>query len=372
MISFLSVFPPYRGGIAKFSDYLYRSLKERVPVEAYNFSKLYPNLLFPGSSQEVEFKVDEYAEPVLHSYNPLNWRGAADRILADSPDTVLYSYWHPFFMPAFYRTLKRIKDQRPQTRIVAVAHNILPHEPFPFGVMLTKMLFGLTDKVVLLSAQTEIEFRALRPESSFKRLFHPVYEQKLPTQSREELREHYGFEKEDHVLLFFGLIRKYKGLDLLIEALNRMDLERLHIRPLIVGEFYTNKQALLQQINPSHMDQYKVVDRFVSEREAAEFLSLSDLMVLPYRTASQSGVLSNAINFGLPVLVSNLPGLREHIKPGENGLVFETNSARSLRGEILHFVEDDLHERMSANIAGLKETLSWERFTCSLLEILEN
>jgi len=372
VITFLSVFPPYRGGIAKFSDYLYKHLTKTETVKAYNFSKLYPPVLFPGKSQKLDVEIERYAEPILHSYNPFNWNLTARKIAADKPEFVIYSFWHPFFVPCLYQTLKHIKKKNPEIRLVGVAHNILPHENFPFGQVLSKKLFDLTDHLILLSQQTEQEFHELHPNTEYTKLFHPVYEQPYPPAGRKELRKKYGVAERDHVLLFFGLVRKYKGLDLLIEALNQIDLESLHIKPFVVGEFYTNKQDLLNKIHPSKMDQYTIIDRFISEEEVSEIFTLSDLMVLPYKTASQSGVLSNAINFQLPVLVSNLPGLTEHIDTGETGLIFKTENPTALRDQILDFVQKDMHDKISNNLSSLKGALSWEIFTNELLKILKN
>lgn len=372
MITFLSVFPPYRGGIAKFSDYLYKHLTKTENVEAYNYSKLYPSVLFPGKSQKLDVEIERYAEPVLHSYNPFNWPISARKIAADKPEVVIYSFWHPFFVPCLYQTLKHIKKKYSDTRLIGVAHNILPHEKFPFGQVLSKKLFNLSDHLILLSQQTEQEFHELHPDTEYTKLFHPVYEQPYPPTGRRELRKKYGVNEDDHVLLFFGLVRKYKGLDLLIEALNQIDLESLHIKPFIVGEFYTNKQDLLNKIQPSKMSHYTIIDRFISEEEVSEIFTLSDLMVLPYKTASQSGVLSNAINFQLPVLVSDLPGLTEHIDAGETGLIFETSNTTTLRDQILSFVKKDMYDKISSNLTSLKVALSWEKFTNELLKILKN
>lgn len=372
MVSFLSVFPPYRGGIAQFSDYVYHSLQQYETVKAYNFSTLYPNLLFPGKSQTIDYQSTEYAKPVLHSYNPFNWKQAALYLASDNPDAVLYSHWHPFFAPALQQALSTVKKRCPATKIVGIAHNVIPHEPFPFQISLTRKLFGLTDDVVLLSHQTLLEFRALHFGDKYQKLFHPVYEQEWPDESRAELRRKYGFEQDETVLLFFGLVRKYKGLDLMIEALNKIDLRKHKIRPLIVGEFYTDRQAILCEIDTDDVSQYNVIDRFVSDEEAAEVMRLSDAMVLPYRSASQSGVLSNAVNFQLPVIVSDLPGLTEHIEEGETGLIFESNDVEALKEAILRFAEEDLYESFSDRMESLKARLSWDRFADALCQIIKN
>ncbi|MDX1672941.1 MAG: glycosyltransferase [Balneolaceae bacterium] len=372
MISFLSVFPPYRGGISTFSDYLYRHLSDHRVVNAYNFKTLYPDLLFPGKSQKREEEGESYAEPLLHSYNPLNWNRAARRIAKDQPDFLLYSHWHPFFSPAYSSVMKKLSVQSPSTRSVCIAHNILPHESFPFGKQLIRRMLNRTDKIVLLSGQTLGELHQLKVNIENRKLFHPVYTMQPTSRSRSELREAYGFQPGDRVLLFFGLIRKYKGLDLLIDALNQLDLEQLQIRPLIAGEFYDSKEDYIDRIRQDHRSLYTIVDRFVTDEELAEIFTLSDLLVLPYRSASQSGILANAIQFQLPVLVSDQPGLTEHIDHGKTGLIFESENVEALRSAIRQYIETIDTEKMRENLKQLKNELSWENFTGQLLGFLES
>lgn len=373
MISFLSVFPPYRGGISTFSDYLYRHLSDRREINTYNFKKLYPDLLFPGKSQKTERGTEKtYATPLLHSYNPLNWSSAAKRIAEGQPDHLLYSYWHPFFSPAFGRVLKVLEERSPSTRPVCIAHNILPHESFPFGKPLIRSMLKRTDQVVLLSGQTLDELNQLEVDIDRKKLFHPVYEMESPEQSRRELREEYGFKPGDRVLLFFGLVRKYKGLDLFIDALNRLDLKELRIKPLIVGEFYDKKRHYIDRIREDHKSRYTIIDRFVSDDELAMFFTLSDLLILPYRSASQSGILANAIQFQLPALVSNQPGLTEHIEHGKTGLIFESENVDDLRRQILNYIRMIDQDKIRENLEHLRSELSWENFTGRLLEFIES
>lgn len=372
MISFLSVFPPYRGGIAKFSDSLYRQLNLQTEISPFSFKKLYPSLLFPGTSQTLEKGTQDYASRIFHPYQPLNWNKTADRILADNPDCILYSYWHPFFAPAYNKVLSRCKKKKPSLVTVGIAHNIMPHEYFPFKKYLTEKLLDKNDLTVLLSEQTEGDFLKLDTSSAYKKLFHPIYKLDKPSQNNAELRKKYGFEENDRIVLFLGLIRDYKGVDLLIEALNHIDLDSTNIKPFIVGEFYTNKAALLDDIKEEYRDLYTIKDEFVSDKAMGEILSISNLLVLPYKKASQSGVLANAIYFNLPSLVSDQPGLREHLIHGYNGLIFKANNARDLQNNIHTYFEENLQKKLSRNLEPLKRDLSWEKFGHKLLQSIEN
>lgn len=369
MISILSVFPPYRGGIATFSDYLYQNLQMQVNISAYNYRYLYPAVLFPGKSQ---FLPDpsgaEYADRILHSCNPFNWYKTAARILQDKPDHLLVCYWHPFFAPALLQVISAVKKQKPDLPVHILAHNVVPHEPFPFGRTLSRKLLSSADTLILLSQKSFDEAEKLHIDTEIITLFHPVYEQKKPDLSKHELRAKHGYSDKDHVFLFFGLIRPYKGLDLLIKALNRLDLQKHHIRPLIVGEFYTDKQTLLSKINPSHRSLYSVEDRFVSDEEMAEFFTLSDALVMPYRSASQSGILANAINFHLPAIVTDLQGLTEHIEHQKTAWVVGKEDVDQLSRAILSFTDKKTVNDLRKSLMPLKTQLSWKTFTDRLLE----
>jgi len=368
LISVLSVFPPFRGGIANFSDYLYKNLEKHVSVTAFNFSYLYPPVLFPGKSQFSEHSQDNYADPILHSCNPLNWKKAADQILESKPDDVVICYWHPFFAPAFLKVIHSIRKKRPETRIHILAHNVVPHERFPFGDTLSKKLFNSADSLFVLSKKSYSEAVDLDISTDIKLLFHPVYEQELPDKPANILKKEYGLRQDEHVFLFFGLVRHYKGLDLFIEALNDIDLVKHKIRPLIVGEFYTDRELILSKIKDEHRKYYIIKDEFVSEEEMARVFTISDALVMPYRSASQSGILANAINFYLPTIVTNLQGLTEHISDGESALIVEENDTQDLKKAILELSHPEVRGRIKQSLPTLKQSLSWDTFTKIFLE----
>lgn len=372
MIIFLSVFPPFRGGIARFSDYLYRNLQTAATVETVNFKKLYPPLLFPGTTQ-YDNKPDHaaYASALLHAYNPFNWRQTAREIAARKPDVLLLSYWHPFFIPAFSKVIRHVKKQRPHLKTVTIAHNVVPHERFPFSAALMKSFFGKNDTVITLSSQTEQEFEALGVKTKSVKLFHPVYESEYPIEDRTALRKKYGFKEDDRIILFFGLVREYKGLDVLIEALNGINLKQENIKVWIAGEFYDDKNKYISLIRPELLDSYTITDRFVTNRESAEIMSVADLLALPYKTASQSGVLADALNFTLPAVVSDHPGITEYLTDGVSGLIFENKNTSMLKDKINIFINNNnLQENIKLNLTVLKAQLSWKAFTEELNKYL--
>ena len=370
MIAFQSVFPSYRGGISKFSDHLYQALSEWYPVRAFNYKKLYPPLLFPGTSQFLEESDEPYAHPTLHAYNPFNWKSAYRRMIHAETQVYLYSHWHPFFTASQISILKEIKTRNPQVYTAGILHNVLPHEHFPMQQVLTRRLLTLTDAPIVLSEQTHQEYLGLMSGERPHRLFHPVYDQSWPTEDRESIRKRLGIQPGEVAVLFFGLVRSYKGLDVLIDALNLIHLEKTRIRPFIVGEFYIDSQQLLSKIKDEHLPYYEIVNRYVSDQDAANYLAASDIMVLPYRSASQSGVLSNALNFNLPALVTDLPGLTELVRQDETGRIAEPGNAVSLARELVYMsTEADLGS-MRRHVEAYRKELSWSRFVDEFSEIV--
>lgn len=320
----------------------------------------------------MEEDCENYSHRIIHSFNPLNWKNAAAKIVNQHPESVVFCYWHPFFAPALLRIQHHVKNQNPEIKTAVLAHNVLPHERFPFGKLLSRKLLSAADDVIVLSEQSLNEARKLNITKRIHKLFHPVYEQEYPEANRDALRSKMGFKPSDKVFLFFGLVRHYKGLDLMIEAMNQLDLKSLNIRPFIVGEFYVEKDEILDKIKPEHREYYRIVDRFINDDEVAEVFTLSDAMILPYRTASQSGILANAINFRLPPIVSNLPGLTEYLENRKNALIVEKENIGELQLAIKTLTDSDLLNHLSENLTALKQRLSWEQFCEQFVEIIQN
>jgi len=370
-IAFLSVFPPYRGGISRFSEYLQAGLqKKNAPLQCFNYIKQYPSVLYPGTSQLTKNLSNNKASGVFHPFNPFRWKLAARDILSSSSKFFLYSYWHPFFALGIRSVLNQIGADSGIKR-VALAHNIYPHEPFCFQKTLAKKVFSQSDVIITLSNETCEDAKKLVPGKQVVKLFHPAYELSFPEKSSEVIREEHGFSSDDTILLFFGLVRKYKGLDLIIEALNRIDLKGYKIKPVIVGEFYIHKQSILDRIDPGHLEMYTIVDRFVSNREMAEYFTMADALILPHKRATQSGVLADAINFHLPVITSALPGLTQYLIENKHGLFFKPGSSQHLKETILEFLAQNNRDLYRYHLEELKNQLSWDSFIDELMNVFQ-
>lgn len=357
------MFPPFRGGISRFSLYLQNHLSQYASLEAYNYKKLYPVLLFPGKSQFNQEKNGRQYKALLHSYNPFNWKKTADKIYQLKPDVFIFSHWHPFFAPSTISILRHLKQHNREILTTGIFHNVVPHETFPLGRHLTKRLISLTDLPVTLSTQTHNELNELHPGKPSSRLFHPVYSRSLPDTSRQKIRSNYGIDHDELVFVFFGLIRKYKGLDLLFKALNDITPEQSGIRVIVAGEFYIKPDPLLALIPQRWREHVTVYNRFFADREADELLYASDVMVLPYHRASQSGILADAVNFELPVICSDQPGFTDIVTHKKHGLIIPTGDAASLAEAIKTISDPSLLSRMRQEVQKLQNELNWDRFS---------
>ena len=362
-IALLSPLPPLRGGISKFSRYLAGYLQRYTHVDVYNYKKLYPDLLFPGTSQfERNLSQNQSVQLVL-PYNPLNWKPSARHIGRSRTDVFVFSSWHPFIIPSTLIILNALKRQNPELITAGIFHNVRPHEYFPFGEALTRKLLRRTDLPVVLSSQTQKEAEELLPGKPPVSLFHPVYERPSPNTDRDAIRERYGAGPEDFIFLFYGLIRDYKGLDIFFHALNEIDPARHRIKVIVAGEFYTRKAPLLDIPEESVRRHIRIEDRFIPDREADELLYASDVMVLPYRSASQSGILADAVNFQLPVICTDLPGFTDVITDQKHGLIIPRESPKALARALTEMADPKKISTMKEHLAALRKQLSWEEFT---------
>lgn len=360
-----------RGGISRFSIYLKNHLSKYTSCVAYNYKKLYPDILFPGTSQFEQTSESRKVEKLAHTFNPLNWTDSAKTIHQKKPDVFIFSHWHPFIAPSTISILKYLKRKNPEIITTGIFHNVVPHESFPFREYVTRRLIHFTDLPVLLSSQTKKEFEETYPEKSPVRLFHPVYSRPLPSTSREAIRQKYNIAEGELVFLFFGLIRYYKGLDLLFKSLHNISPESLNMRIIVAGEFYTKPEPILSLIPENWQNRIIIENRFIPDEEADEILHASDVMLLPYRSASQSGILADAVNFGLPVICTDQPGFMDIISHEKHGLIVPSENVSALSNAISDMASKENLNNLRENVIQLQEDLSWERFSSMLYQSIQ-
>jgi len=363
-------FPPFRGGISDLNVALAHHLSKRHEIHAINFTTQYPKVLFPGKTQ---FKKGDYALEVdsircLSSINPFSWRKTANKIIDIEPDLVLFSFWLAFFAPAFSGVAKKIKKYSDST-IMVICNNIIPHEKHLLDTQLTKRFFGFIDSFIVLSKKVENELLSILPGAKYKYTPHPVYSIFNNTLSKEQAKAELKIATKK-VLLFFGLIRKYKGLDILINAMEKINTELEDYTLLIVGECYDNKDKYTDLIKKAGItDNVQCHYSFVPDNEVGKYFSAADVVVLPYKTASQSGIVQIAYHFDTPVIVSNVGGLPEIVDEGKTGYCVEP-SPNAFAKAIKAFYEKDNISEMNSTISDYKSRFSWDNMVKAIEELV--
>lgn len=333
---------PYRGGNSLFVSHVYDILKNRFDVKIYNYKLLYPSLLFPGKTQFDESgKTIKQApnERLVNSINPFNWIKVASFIKKENADLVVFDWWHPFFSFCHF-TISRLIKSKYKNKILFITENVISHEANAIDKGLTKL--GLSNASSFLSLSDKVE-RDLEFVVNGRKVYRselPVYDcynfddKKKLNITKKDL----GFEENSKLLLFFGYIRKYKGLDLLIDALAELVKKDSSYKLLAAGEFYDDEKYYTDKIESLKLQTHvKLLNKFIPNEEVAKYFEPSDLVVLPYRSATQSGILSLAYGFYKPVLVTNVGGLAEFVDNGKTGFVIKPDSQKDLIEGITNF-----------------------------------
>jgi len=364
-IAILSPFYPYRGGIAQFSAMLYNALTEKGnTVKAFNFKKLYPDFLFPGKTQYVE-KEDTAivieSDRCLNSINIYSYAATLKHIKNFHPDILIISYWMSFFAPEYAYIAHAMKKR---CKVIALVHNAIPHEPHLYDKPLASLFFKQCSGFAVMSQKVVDDICILYPKAQCMVSPHPLYNQFGKSIDALQAKKKLQIDLTKKTILFFGLIRDYKGLDLLIEAVNQLDNS---YQLIIAGESYGNFDKYTAQIlatcNPG---KYKVFNRYISDVEVPTFFSAADVCILPYRSATQSGITSIAYNFDLPLIATNTGGLSENIEKPGVGLMVPDISSESIAATICRFYEHDRNIFVS-NIQKVKTELTWDHFANAIL-----
>ena len=369
-ITLLGPARPYRGGLASIMETMAREYQSRGhEVRIYTFTVQYPSLLFPGKTQYVDTPApkDLHIERVMNTVNPLNWVNLGLRLKREKPDMVLMKYWTPFMAPCF-GTIARIARTNGVTKVVCQIDNVEPHEHHIIDRPCNHYYLGGVDGFVYMSEQVHGELTAYTQAPA---IFspHPMFENFGKAVERDKACRKIGINPAENYTLFFGLIRDYKGLDLLLEAWAKWQPEGRKL--LIAGEFYASREkyiALIERLGLQ--DRVVLHDRFIADDDVKYYFSAADCLVLPYRTATQSGVTQIAYNFSLPMIVTRVGGLPEIVPNGRVGLVCEPN-ADSIVAAMQQIYLGDTLSVMRENFAEERKRFSWAAM-CDKLEEVYN
>lgn len=370
-IHVLSTAYPLRGGIAHYVALLVDALRQRHAVRVSTFKRQYPAFLFPGTSQE-EGGPEGATTPapqIMDSVNPFNWIAVGLQLRREKPDLIIFKYWLPFFGPCF-GTIAAIARTNGHTRVLIVCDNVIPHERRPGDILFTRYLLRFSDHFIVQSKIVEKDLLSLAPRARYQLVAHPIYNSFGTPLKKDEARTQLGIT-ESRVLLFFGYIRRYKGLHVLLEAFARLPKES-NTRLLVVGEYYDDASEYQKQIEHLGIaDRVTVVGRYVPNDEVRVFFSAADAVILPYLSATQSGIAQIAFHFETPVIYTDVGGLGETVRDGVHGMVVPPNDPAALTRAISAFYDQDLHHAYSANIRRDKHLFGWDTLVRAIEELSE-
>ncbi|MBO4341249.1 MAG: glycosyltransferase [Bacteroidales bacterium] len=364
-IALLSSFYPLRGGISQFNAAMLAELGKCHDVKAFSFSVQYPGFLFPGKTQYVtpeDEAVPVEAEAILNTANPFTWIKTARRIRQWKPDLLIMKYWMSWFAPSLGYVARHAL-----CKSVVVLDNVIPHEPHFFDKPLTKYFLNGCTGFVSMSESVEKDLLSLRPDAPHILRSHPLYSHFGSRIPREEACRMLGTDPEKKTLLFFGLIREYKGLDILLEAFRDLPED---YQVVVAGEPYGSFEKYQKIIDTlPGKDRVFLFTDYVKDSDVKKYFSASDLVVLPYRSATQSGISSVALNFDLPMVVTDVGGLASTIGSRGTGIVASSPDPEAVKTEILrYFTDPSLRESCREAIGREKKRLGWDAFMDAVLD----
>jgi glycosyltransferase involved in cell wall biosynthesis len=340
LVVFLGPAYPYRGGIASFTNRLAQEFnKQNWQSLIYTFSLQYPDFLFPGKTQFSNEPApnDLVIKQAVNSINPINWVKVGNELDRLAPDLIIVRYWLPFMAPAF-GTILRLAKRNGKTKVICIADNIIPHEKRLGDTILTSYFKGTVDAFVAMSEQVIQDLAKLKITKPNALLPHPLFDHFGEKVDQHLARTKLHISHTGGLLLFFGFIRHYKGLDLLIQAMSDERVKQMNLKLVVAGEFYEDEEkykTLVEKLGLN--DEILFFNEFIPDEQVPLFMSAADLLVQPYRHATQSGVTPLAMHFDLPMVVTDAGGLKEIVVDKESGLVVEKNPVAIADGIVAYF-----------------------------------
>ena len=363
---------PFRGGIANFNNALaqeYHNIGDQVTL--YSFTLQYPGFLFPGTTQyeSGEAPKNLKIKTLINSVNPFNWINVARKINAENPDYVIIRYWLPFMAPCL-GTIARLLNNK--IKILAITDNVIPHEKRIGDTLLTRYFVKSCDAFLSLSASVLDDLSKFTNTSYKKFISHPIYNvfgDKIP---KAKALENLGLNSEDKHLLFFGFVRKYKGLDLMLKAMGDSRIKAMGIKLIIAGEFYDDKTEYTDLISDLGIAKNIIMKSdFIPANKVKDYFCAADMITQTYRTATQSGVTQIAYSFDRPMLVTDVGGLAEIVPHNKVGYVTSQNPTE-IADVIIDFYTNNKEEEFSDNTSLEKKRFSWKFFIEALDELMDS
>lgn len=363
---------PYRGGLAAFNERLaHQFVEEGHEVEMVTFTLQYPGFLFPGKTQFTDAPAPE-ALPIsrkINSCNPFNWLKVGKTIRKKNPDLVIFAYWMSFFAPC-YGTIARQIRKNHHTKCIGLIHNMIPHEPNILDKLFPGYFVGAMDGFTALSDSVVHDIEKYDHKSTPKKFSpHPIYDHYGALIPKNDAIQLIQIDPRFKYVLFFGFIRGYKGLDLLLEAFADTRLKDLGVKLIVAGEFYGNPKPYLDQIeNLGIADRVVLKTDYIPDEEVNRYFRACDIVAQPYKSATQSGVTQIAFHFEKPMLVTNVGGLPEIVPNGKIGFVVEPN-AQQIADALVAYYQEDKESTFIENVKEEKKKYAWDKMTATILSV---
>lgn len=370
-IAILGPASPYRGGIALHTNLLYEEFSSHHHVDIINYKRLYPKIIFPGKTQYEQSETFSHIPSLrmIDFLNPLSWIKTAQSITSKNYDLIIIQFWQPFFSILLGTITRIIKNSSSKTKIISLCHNVAPHEGSPLDKLLTKFFFKSVHGFLIQSKSVVNDLLEIIPGAQYKYNPHPLYNVFGKALKSEQARTELNIKTDQPLVFYFGYIRKYKGLEYLIQAYPKIH-SQIGGKLLIVGEFYHNKQYYLDLIQESGVsDDIIVHDQYIPNDQVNLYFSAADILVLPYISATQSGITQIALSYDLPCVVTNVGGLPEVVHHGKTGFVVEPKDSKAISQAVIeYFTSCDKH-KIAKNISRERQKYSWHKMKNTLIKL---
>lgn len=363
---------PYKGGIAHYTSLMYRSLVEKHDVTMISYKMQYPKLLLKREQKDYSndmFKIEE-TQFLIHTANPINIGSVGKKIRKIRPDLVIMQWWHPYFAPCYWLLEKSIGKK---IQKMFICHNVFPHERFPMDRKLTQMVMKNGDAFIVHSKSDGEDLLTIKKNAKYRQNPHPTYNAfKIRNISKAQAREELGESIDARLLLFFGFVREYKGLKHLLNAMPQVKETLGNVKLLVVGSFGDDKEEYMQLIQKHEIvDCVEVIDGYTPDGEVEKYFAASDLVVLPYESATQSGIVQIAYGFEKPVIVTNVGGLPDVVTDQKTGYVVEAKNPKALADAVIDFYEKGREAELIEGVKQEAYRFSWDRMREAIEELIK-
>lgn len=360
---------PYKGGIAHYTGMMYRALSKKYNVSMISFKLQYPKMLYKKEQKDYQndsFKIED-TNYWINTANPINWISISRKIKKINPDLIICQWWHPYFAPCYWMLEKLLKSYQ----WLFVCHNVFPHERFPMDQKLIRMVLRAGSYFIVQSKMDAEDLMGILPNPVFKQTVHPTYNAfRFTNMDKHEARNRLNYSDDRKIILFFGFVREYKGLKHLVNAMPKIKEDFPDIQLLVVGDFSGDKDKYLQLIHENQAEnEIRIIDGYIPDKEVEKYFASCDLVVLPYESATQSGIVQIAYGFEKPVVATNVGGLPDVVKDGETGYLVDPKDPAQIADAVIRFYKENREEEFCKNVAVEAYRFSWDRMVEAVEEL---